>query len=52
MMSNATEFASDGVTHEVICVIVGADVLLELHVVCGDEVDDLVMSPKVMLKTF
>ena len=34
------EFASDVVTHEVICVV-DVTVLLELHSVCGDEVDNL-----------
>ena len=37
---DASEFASDAVTHEVIC-IVDVNVLHELHFVCGDEVDDL-----------
>ena len=36
---DASEFASDVVTHEVIC-IVDVDVLVELHFVSGDEVDD------------
>ena len=39
---DALEFASNVVTHEVINVVfVGANVLRELHSICGDEVDDL-----------
>ena len=34
------KLASDVVTHELICVV-DVNVLLELHSVCGDEIDDL-----------
>ena len=37
---DASEFASDVVTHEAICVV-DVDVLVELHFVYGDKVDDL-----------
>ena len=36
---DASEFASDVVTHEVICVV-DVDVLHELRFVCGDEIDE------------
>ena len=36
---DASEFASDVVAHEVIYVV-DIHVLVELHFVCGDEVDD------------